>query len=66
MGGTRVGERSTQGDIILAVPSRIGWYLPVPSVLSALHFHDEEAAYAYVEAQVWLQDPVCPRCNSEL
>ena len=33
------------------------------SVLSAPHFHDEEAAYAYVEARVWPQGPVCPRCK---
>ena len=34
------------------------------AVLSAPHFHDEEAAYAYVEARVWPQGPVCPRCKS--
>ncbi len=33
------------------------------AVLSAPHFHDEEAAYAYVEARVWPQGPVCPRCK---
>ena len=33
------------------------------SVLSAPHFHDEEAAYAFVEARVWPQGPVCPRCK---
>ena len=33
-------------------------------VLSNPHFHDEEAAYAYVEARVWPQGPVCPRCKS--
>lgn len=32
-------------------------------VLSAKHFHDEEAAYAYVEARVWPQGPVCPHCG---
>ena len=32
-------------------------------VLSAKHFHDEEAAYAYVEARVWPQGPVCPKCG---
>ena len=35
----------------------------VKPVLSAPHFHDEEAAYAYVEARVWPQGPVCPRCK---
>ena len=33
------------------------------SILSAPHFHDEEAAYAWVEARVWPQGPVCPRCK---
>ena len=33
------------------------------SILSAPHFHDEEAAYAFVEARVWPQGPVCPRCK---
>ncbi len=32
-------------------------------VLDAEHFHDEEAAYAYLEARVWLQGPVCPHCG---
>ncbi|MBO9604017.1 MAG: IS1595 family transposase [Novosphingobium sp.] len=33
------------------------------SNLSAPHFHDEEAAYAYVEARIWPQGPVCPHCG---
>ena len=33
------------------------------SVLSAPHFHDEEAAYAWVEARVWPDGPVCPHCG---
>ena len=33
------------------------------SNLSAPHFHNEEAAYAYVEARVWPQGPVCPHCG---
>lgn len=33
------------------------------SVLSAPHFHDEEAAYAFVEARVWPEGPVCPHCG---
>src|ERR671916_712071 len=33
------------------------------SALSAPHFHKEEAAYAYVEARVWPQGPVCPHCG---
>ena len=34
------------------------------SVLSDLHFHDERAAYAYVEARVWPNGPVCPHCGN--
>lgn len=34
------------------------------SILSAPHFHSEVAAYAYVEARVWPDGPVCPHCGS--
>jgi transposase-like protein len=30
------------------------------SALSAPHLHNEEAAYAYVEARIWPNGPVCP------
>ncbi len=33
------------------------------SVLDAKHFHNEEAAYAYLEARIWPNGPVCPRCG---
>lgn len=33
------------------------------SILSADHFHNEEAAYAWVEARVWPNGPVCPHCG---
>ncbi len=33
------------------------------SILTAKHFHDEEAAYAYLEARVWPRGPVCPKCG---
>lgn len=33
------------------------------SALSAKHFHDEKAAYAFVEAHVWPEGPVCPHCG---
>ena len=33
------------------------------SVLSRLEFHDEEAAYAYVEARIWANGRVCPHCD---
>ncbi|MDD3444235.1 MAG: IS1595 family transposase [Zavarzinia sp.] len=33
------------------------------SNLSSPHFHDEEAAYAYVEARIWPNGPACPHCG---
>ncbi len=33
------------------------------SVLSAKHFHDEDAAFAYVEARLWPHGPLCPHCK---
>lgn len=33
------------------------------SALSAPHFHSEEAAFAYVEARLWPNGPVCPHCG---
>jgi transposase-like protein len=33
------------------------------SVLSAPHFHNEKAAYVYVEARVWPEGPICPHCG---
>jgi transposase-like protein len=33
------------------------------SALSAPHFHNEAAAFAYVEARVWPEGPVCPHCG---
>lgn len=35
------------------------------SIISAAHFHNEEAAYAFVEARVWPQGPACPHCGSK-
>lgn len=32
------------------------------SILSASYFHNEEAAFAFVEAKLWPSGPVCPRC----
>lgn len=34
------------------------------SALSAPHFQSEEAAYAYVEARIWPDGPICPRCGT--
>jgi transposase-like protein len=34
------------------------------SILSAPYFHNEEAAYEYVEARLWPHGPVCPHCGS--
>jgi transposase-like protein len=33
-------------------------------VLSAPHFHNEEAAFGYVEAHLWPNGPVCPHCGN--
>src|SRR5437016_2562262 len=34
------------------------------SVLTAKHFHDEGAAYKFLESRVWLDGkPVCPHCG---
>ena len=33
------------------------------SNLSSKHFHDEAEAFAYVEARVWPEGPVCPHCG---
>lgn len=33
------------------------------SALSAQHFHNEAAAFDYVEARVWPEGPVCPHCG---
>lgn len=34
------------------------------SVLSADRFHNEEAAFEYVEATLWPNGPVCPHCQA--
>lgn len=33
------------------------------SVLSAAHFHNEQAAYDFVEARLWGDERVCPHCG---
>lgn len=33
------------------------------SILSQKHFHDEEAAYEYVEGHIWPNGAACPRCD---
>src|SRR5947209_2808449 len=33
------------------------------AVLDAEHFHDENAAFAYLEKKVWPNGPVCPHCG---
>ncbi|SPF40519.1 transposase [Syntrophobacter sp. SbD1] len=34
-------------------------------ILSDPRFHNEEAAYAFVESQLWPNGPVCPHCGSK-
>jgi transposase-like protein len=36
------------------------------SLLSQKHLQDEEAAYAWVEARVWPEGPVCPHCAEKV
>jgi transposase-like protein len=33
------------------------------SILSKPHFHDETAAYAYLESVLWPNGPICPHCG---
>jgi transposase-like protein len=33
-------------------------------VFSAPHFHNEEAAFAYVEERLWPEGPTCPHCGN--
>jgi transposase-like protein len=33
------------------------------SIFTAPHFNDEAAAYAYVEARIWVNGRVCPHCG---
>jgi transposase-like protein len=34
------------------------------SILSAAYFHNEEAAYEFVEGNLWPNGPTCPKCGS--
>src|SRR5438067_6357221 len=33
------------------------------STIDDRHFHDEAAAYAWVESMVWPEGPICPHCG---
>jgi transposase-like protein len=33
-------------------------------ILSAEHFQDEQAAFAFLEARIWPNGPVCPKCGA--
>ena len=33
------------------------------SVLNEKHFHNEKAAYKFVEKQLWPNGAVCPKCG---
>ena len=35
----------------------------MPSAISQVYFHNEAAAYKFVEAKVWPNGPVCPHCG---
>lgn len=34
------------------------------SILSAPYFHDEQAAYVFVESRIWANGRVCPKCGT--
>src|SRR6202162_2808618 len=62
------GNRWLDGDIILDVPTPLIYDcgirgIVMKSVLSDKHFHNEQAAYDFVEARVWPNGPVCPHCG---
>src|SRR5579862_5378188 len=56
-------------DIILDVPISIRYASShnrrksMASILESSHFHNEEAAYKFVEARVWPRGPICPHCG---
>ena len=33
------------------------------AILNAPHFHNEQAAYEFVEARIWPNGAVCPHCG---
>ena len=35
------------------------------SVLTAAHFHDEQAAFDYVESRLWAKGRYCPHCTTD-
>lgn len=35
------------------------------SIISTPHFHNEEAAYEFVESKIWPNGPVCPHCGNK-
>src|SRR3984957_3075437 len=37
---------------------------PLSPVLAAEHFQNEDAAFAHVEAAMWPNGPVCPKCGT--
>ena len=37
---------------------------PAVSILSRLYFHDETAAFAFLESVIWREGPVCVKCGS--
>ncbi len=35
-------------------------------ILSHKRFHDEAEAYKWVEAHLWPEGPVCPKCGASM
>ena len=50
--------------VYLTHPTKSGNILPMNN-LTAPHFHDNDAARAYLESVRWPNGPVCPHCKSE-
>ena len=36
------------------------------SILSSPYFHNEEAAYEFVESKLWPNGPTCPKCGEQM
>jgi transposase-like protein len=57
-----------RGGVLLYKPRRVAYGCAIErnsmaSVLFEDHFHNEDAAYDYVESRLWPDGPVCPRCG---
>src|SRR5437660_4736910 len=56
--------RSSNPDGVSKTVSPHSEISAMASVLSDDRFHSEEAAFEYVESQLWPDGPVCPHCGA--